>query len=447
MGCISINLRVSALVLCGCLLSPAVLAEPAADYEDWNAKFQSTYNWQRHPSYHAAYSGPNSLTAGAEKMYTFSATAMLGLRPWTGGEVYLDAEVVQGVPFTGNLAGLGGFTNGEITRAAGTSPSVYRQRLFVRQTWNQGNGSEKLASDQNQLAGSVDKNRTVLTVGNFSTLDMFDGNTYAKDPRTQFMNWSNWTYAAYDYAADARGFGWGAALEWYRDDWVWRLGRMSGPKQPNGEAVDLALGKHYGDQIEMEHDHTLLARAGKVRVLAWRNRAVLASYNDALAYLIAHPGTDPQSFFKVRDGERNKYGIGINLEQAVSDDLGLFLRAMKADGKTETQAFTEVDGSLSVGLTVKATAWGRTQDTVGVALARNTISEARRRFLAAGGISFFIGDGALNYGAETIVEAYYNLDAGHGIHMTADYQRIANPAYNSDRGPVNVFALRVHTEF
>lgn len=449
---ISTNLRRSALVVfgtavLGCLHSSAVFADQEPDYEDWNAKFQSTYNWQRHPGFRSAYSGTNSLDARAETMYTFSATAMIGVRPWTGGEVFLNAEAVQGVPFTGNLVGLGGFTNGEITRAAGNEIKVYRQRLFLRQTWNQGGGSEQLESGQNQLAGSVDKNRTVLTIGNFSSLDVFDGNAYAKDPRTQFMNWSNWTYAAYDYAADARGFGWGFALEWYRNDWVWRIGRMSGPEVPNGLPVDLALGKHFGDQAEVEHAHTLFDQPGKVRVLVWRNRAVLASYSDALAYLVAHPGTDPQTFFKVRGGERNKYGIGINLEQAVNDDVGLFLRAMKTDGKTETQAFTEVDGSLSLGMTLKATALGRSQDTVGLAFARNTLSDDRRRFLAAGGISFFIGDGALHYGPETILETYYNLDVGHGAHITADYQRIKNPAYNVDRGPVDVYALRLHTEF
>lgn len=449
---ISTNLRRSALVVfgsavLGCLYTPAVFADQESDYEDWNAKFQSTYNWQRHPGFHSAYSGTNSLDSRAETMYTFSATAMVGFRPWTGGEVFLNAEAVQGVPFSGNLVGLGGFTNGEITRAAGNEIKVYRQRLFLRQTWNQGGGSEQLESAQNQLAGSVDKNRTVLTIGNFSSLDVFDGNAFAKDPRTQFMNWSNWTYAAYDYAADARGFGWGFALEWYRDDWVWRIGRMSGPEVPNGLPVDLALGKHFGDQAEVEHAHTLFGQPGKVRVLAWRNRAVLASYSDAKAYLAAHPGTDPQAFFKVRGGERNKYGIGINLEQAVNDDLGLFLRAMKADGKTETQAFTEVDGSLSLGMTLKATALGRSQDSIGLAFARNTLSDDRRRFLEAGGISFFIGDGALHYGPETILETFYNMDVGYGVHITADYQRIKNPAYNVDRGPVDVYALRLHTEF
>lgn len=423
----------------------------AADVQqqDQDAKVQLTYNWQRHPAYGAAYSGPASLGAQAEKMYTFTATAFLGVRPWQDGELYFNPEAAQGVPFSANLVGLGGFSNGEITRAAGTNPTLYRQRLFLRQTWNHGGGSEAVESDLNQLAGTVDKNRFVLTVGNFSSLDVFDPNAYAKDPRTQFMNWSNWTYAAYDYAADARGFGWGFAAEWYRDDWVLRFGRMSGPAEPNMLPVDLALGRHYGDQAEIEHAYRLLDQPGKWRVLAWRNRARLASFQDALDWQNAHPGpyADPTALFAARNTDKVKYGLGINVEQALNPFAGVFLRAMRADGRTETQAFTEVDASLSTGLALKGEAWGRADDGFGIALARNGLSAARRRFLAAGGISFFIGDGALDYRPETILETYYSRGLGKGLWLTGDYQRIHNPAYNADRGPVNIYALRLHAEF
>ena len=222
-----------------------------ADTEDWSARYQSTYNAQRHPAFRSRYDGPNSLGASPDRMHTFSATAHWGTRLWKGGELYFNPELAAGVPFSRNLIGLGGFTNGEITRAAGSEPKPYIQRLFVRQTWNQGGGSEKLHADFNQMAATVDRHRVVLTAGNFSTLDVFDDNAYAKDPRTQFMNWGNWTYAAFDYAADARGFGWGAALEWYRGDWVLRAGRMTSPRVPNGLQLDFALGRHYGDQIEV----------------------------------------------------------------------------------------------------------------------------------------------------------------------------------------------------
>lgn len=421
--------------------------------EEFNqARYQSTWNTQRHPAFAAAGSGMNSLGPGADRMFTFSLTGHWGHRFESGAELYLNAEMAAGDPFARNLVGLGSFTNGEITRAAGTTPKPYLQRLFWRQTWNQGGEREWLASDFNQMARQVDKNRFVLTAGNFSTLDVFDDNTYAKDPRTQFMNWSHWTYSAFDYAADARGFGWGVAAEWYRNDWVFRLARMTGPQRPNELPVDRDLLRHYGDQFEVEHAHELNGQPGKARVLVWRNRAVTASFNDATAWLQAHPPAtdeDRQAFFKVRNGEKTKYGLGLNLEQALSPDVGLFLRTMKADGRTETWAFTEVDASLSVGTLVNGRPWGRAQDHFGLALMENRLSNDRRKFLEAGGISYFIGDGPghFSYRPERGHEAFYSVGLGKHLWVTGDWQRIRNPAYNALRGPVNVYALRLHAEF
>ncbi len=431
----------------------AVSHAETIDEEQISAHVQMTYNWQYHPAFQAAYSGPNSIIPIAEKMYTFTTTAFFGFRPWQGGELYLTPEISQGVPFSTNLIGMGGFTNGEITRAAGTNPGLYRQKLFLRQTWNQGGESQRIESGQNnQMAGWVDKNRVVLTVGNFSSLDVFDPNTYAKDARTQFMNWGNWTYAAYDYAADARGFGWGFAAEWYKNDWVLRAGRMTGPVNPNELAVDQSIFKHFGDQVEVEHEHSLYGRPGKVRVLGWRNRAKTASFADALAWLNTHPNpgggpyAGPDALFAVRNTEKIKYGLGVNVEQELSDNSGFFLRAMQADGRTETYAFTEVDGSLSTGVVVKGNVWGRSEDGIGVSVMRNTLSLDRRRFLEAGGTSYFIGDGHLRYRPEEIFEGYYSFNLYKGAWLTADYQRIQNPAYNADRGPINVYALRLHAE-
>lgn len=422
--------------------------------EPFSAHVQMTYNWQYHPAFAAAYSGPNSIMTAREKMYTFTASGFFGFRPWQGGELYLTPEISQGVPFSTNLIGLGGFTNGEITRAAGTNPTLYRQKLFLRQTWNNGGESQRIESGiNNQMAGWADKNRVVLTIGNFSTLDVFDPNTYAKDPRTQFMNWGNWTYSSYDYAADARGFGWGFALEWYRDDWALRVGRMTGPVRPNELPVDQSIFKHFGDQFELEHAHTLAGHPGKVRILGWRNRAKTASFADALSWLKANPNpgggpyAGPDALFAVRNTEKIKYGLGVNIEQELSDNSGFFLRAMQADGRTETYAFTEVDGSLSSGVVVKGKIWGRAEDGIGLSVMRNTLSADRRRFLEAGGTSYFIGDGALNYRPEDIFEGYYSLHLYKGSWLTADYQRIQNPAYNAARGPISVYALRLHAEY
>jgi high affinity Mn2+ porin len=431
------------LLLCLTVATPGFAEEIV---ENWQAKGQATAVWQKSASFAAAYSGPNSLSSAGEDSYTFTTTAFLGSRLWKNGEIYLNLEAGQGDPLS-RLTGLGGFTNGEATRVSGTAIKAYRQRFFMRQTWALSDETEFVESAFNQMAGYVAKDRFVLTLGNFSTLDIFDSNAYAKDPRTQFMNWGNMAHASFDYAADARGFGWGFAGEWYQGDWVVRFGRMTGPREPNGLPIDSQILRHYGDQLEFEHSHEIAEQPGKVRLLAFRNRANLATYRAASDWLDSHPGSDPEAILNVRNGEKIKYGIGINVEQAISPDLGIFLRAMRADGRTETYAFTEVDASMAAGLAAKGSAWNRSDDTVGISWLRNSLSADRRNYLAKGGISFFIGDGALNYHAENILEAYYSVKVMSGLWLTADYQHIENPAYNADRGPANVTSMRAHAEF
>jgi hypothetical protein len=421
------------------------------DHEDSTAKYQLTYNTQYHPAFNSNGSTSyNSLTAGSDKMFTFTTTAHWGWRVWEGGEFYINPEIASGVPFSQNLVGMGSFTNGEITRAAGAKPQPYLQRIFLRQTWNQGGGTEHLDSDFNQMAGNVDKNRWVLTVGNFSTLDVMDDNSYAKDPRTQFMNWGSWTYAAYDYAADARGYGWGAALEYHRGDWSYRIARMTGPKSPNGLPIDFNINKHHGDQIEVERRHQIDGQPGSVRVLAFHNRAVMASYADATA-LLYQTGPNQQTILQVRNGEKSRTGLGINFEQAINANTGVFARLMNTDGKTETLAFTEVDTSLAAGAVMKGAAWSQPEDSAGLVYMRNGLSAERRAYLAAGGISYFIGDGLGNspwaYKPESIIEGFYSRAITKTNWITLDYQRVNNPAYNANRGPVDVYALRWHSEF
>src|SRR5260221_11132402 len=155
--------------------------------EETSAKFQATYVWQRKYPFGAAYSGSHSLSTDREKSYSFTATAALGTRTWRGGEFYFDPEIAQGVPLSG-LTGLGGFTNGEIARVSSPNPTFYRARLFARQTWGFGWGSEIDEADDNSLAGSDELLRLVLTVGNLSVLDIFDDNAFSHDPQTQFLN-------------------------------------------------------------------------------------------------------------------------------------------------------------------------------------------------------------------------------------------------------------------
>ena len=427
----------------------SALAETAgaatnAQDDHWLAKFQTTYVWQKKPGFDAAYSGPNSLSPSPEKSYTFSATAFLGWRPWPGTEIYLNPEVVQGVALS-NLTGLAGVTNGEIQKVAGPHPNFYRARLFLRQTIGFGGGRQALEAGFNQFAGEVDRRRLVLTAGNFALTDMFDSNTFTHDPRTQFLNWTMMDYGAWDFAADSRGFTRGAVAELYYDDWVLRLGRMLMPAQSNGLSLNPHIFRSYGDNLEIEHAHQINGQPGKLRFLVFRNVAVMARYSDANAYAAANGGAPDLS--KVRRNQA-KTGFGVSLEQNLTGDIGIFGRYSQNDGEGEEFAYTEVDRSLLAGIAIKGTHWSRTDDTVGVALVRNNISSAHREYLAEGGLGYFLGDGKLpHYHSEDIVEAYYNMKLAQRLWTTFDYQRIANPAYNADRGPVYVLSARLHAEF
>ena len=409
----------------------------------WDAKFQSTYVWQSKRPFSAAYSGPNSLSKDYEKSYSFTATAYIGVRLWEGGEAYLNPELVQGVPMS-NLVGLGGLTNGELQKTAGAKPKLYRARLFLRQTWGWDVERETTDADFNQLAGCRAKNRVVVTFGNLAVSDIFDANSYAHDARTQFLNWALLTHGAYDFAADSRGYSWGGAVEYYDHDWVFRVGRFLQPRESNGLPLDWRFFVHYGDQLEIERGYQWGGQPGKLRFLAFRNVVVAGAYRDALA-LSSVSGAAPD--LRLVRKQQSKYGAGVNWEQSLSPGIGVFARAAFNNGATETYAFAEIDRSYSTGLSVKGIDWGRGDDTFGVALARNALSTVHRDYLAAGGIGFFVGDGRIRYRPEQIVETYYNLNIRKGAAIALGFQRIVNPAYNADRGPVSVSSARLHVEF
>ncbi len=427
-------------LLIAALLLPA--SAFAQDQESWNAHFQSTYIRQVQPAFRSPYEGPHSLRGDPAASYSLTATASLGLRLGDDTEVYVDPEAVQGVPLSG-LGGLAAFPNGELAKTSGKELKLYRARLFVRQTFELGGDAVPVDSDANQLKSTYQSRRIVVTAGNVSVLDMFDNSTYAHDPRTQFMNWTLMTYGAYDYPADARGYTNGVAVDYDDGPWTLRFGRFAQPKLLNGLPLDNDLLRHYGDQLELVHTHMWGADAGAVRVLAFRSRARMSTYEDALA---AAPAGAAPSLDAVRTSDHVKTGLGIDAEQQVASDLGVFVRAMKADGKTETYAFTESDASLTAGLSLKGSRWSRDKDTVGLALGADAISSAHREYLERGGLTSFLGDGTLRYGHERMAELYYGAELGAGFTLTADVQRVVNPGYNMDRGPASFYALRLHWE-
>ena len=418
-----------------------------------NVHGQTTYINQRYNNFTSSYSGMNSLSANKSMSYTWSGTLFFGARIAQDTDIYFNPEVVSGVPFSG-LTGLGGFTNGEATKANGAQAKFYSARAFLRQTINQEGDKLTLDNEANQITQIVSSNRFVITAGQFSTLDIFDDSRYAKDPRVQFMNWGNMTYLAYDYAADARGYGWGLAGEWYLDNWVMRASRMLAPKSPNGRDLNWQIFNAYGDQIEVERQHHIADLPGKVSVLGYRNKMILARFQDATNYIEQNPGTrqGTQAINNVRSSNQIKTGIGINAEQGLTKALGIYARAFTSDGQTETMSFTEADNSLSVGMGMNGTSWKRPDDTIGISMMQNGLSSYRRGYLQAGGVSYFIGDYAspsqtISYSPERIGELYYNATVIKNVLAGVNFQHIINPAYNSARGPVNILSFRVHAEF
>jgi len=441
--------RPALLALSTLLAAAALLHRPAfaAEAEDWNLHLQSTYIRQFKPAFTSPYESAHSLTGAAEASYSFTATAALGLRLASHTELYLDPEMAQGVPLSG-LQGLAGFTNGEMARSSGARPVYYRARLFVRQVVPLSATTESVETGMNQLGGEQASERLVWTLGNLAVSDLFDANRYSHDARSQFMNWTLMSHGAYDYAADARGYSWGLAAEYFGPGWALRAGRFIQPREPNQQRLDTRWLYHYGDQIEFEQHYTLAPQQpGTLRVLAFHNRAVMARYDEALQWSAdpAH-ATGVPDLAAARRTEHDKVGLGLNLEQQLSPALGLFARTMWADGKTETYAFTEVDRSGSAGAVFNGQSWGREADSIGLAWARNALSAAHSALLAAGGQTFFLGDGQLRYRPEQVLEAYYLWSPWQGMALSMDFQRISAPGYNADRGPVRTAALRLHLE-
>jgi high affinity Mn2+ porin len=408
--------------------------------QPWNFHLQSTVGAQGHPSFPAQYTGLNSLMPGDQIKDTISVDAMGGVRLWRGGEFFGDVVIWQGYGLS-NTLGMAGFPNGEAYRIGKTYPDAYLCRAFLRETI--GFGGEKEAADDEpfQLKGARDVRNLTITVGHFSAKDIFDTNAYANDSRSQFMNWALVANVTWDYPANTLGFTNGVAVELNSRAWTERVGVFQVSKVANGIRMDWNLGRAWSAVAEVERRYSPRGHAGAIRLLAYNQSAHMGSYEESLE----NPSLGEN--ITLTAAYRYKYGFGINLEQEIRKDLGAFARVGWSDGKTQTWEFTDVDRTATAGLGLKGTWWRRPDDTVGLAAILDGISAAHRQFLAAGGLGITVGDGALDYRSERIGEAYYNWKIAKRFQLALDYQFAQNPAYNHARGPVDVIALRFHTEF
>jgi high affinity Mn2+ porin len=436
--------------------SPAASAQPAPQ-QNWNFHAQSTGIVQGYPGFHSQYpDGPNSLPPGGQARETISLDLMAGVRLWRGAEAHVDGLMWQGFGLA-DTVGIEGFPNGEAFRIGTDVPNGTIARLFIRQTIGFGGEQEAIEDDALDLAGQKDVSRLTITLGRFSAKDIFDNNAYANDARTQFMNWGLGANEAWDYPADAIGFTTGIALELNQPKWTLRYGFFQVPEVQNelnwedkfltwpynGDSNDGPFFETWGMVTELERRYNVNDHPGTIRGLAFLNRADMADYSAATALL-----NNGENFLDART-YHEKYGFGLNWEQEVYKDIGVFSRLGWNDDREEGWMFTDVGYAGSIGLSVKGTYWRRPDDTFGLAGLANGCSKVEQEFLEAGGVGILAGDGAghFNYSWEKILETYYDFKIWDGIHGAVDYQYVTNPAFNRDRGPVSVFSGRLHWEF
>lgn len=405
---------------------------------------------QELPPFPSRYSGPQSLPAKGETAATETATLYLGARLAPNVEAYVNPEIAWGnAPGSGN--GLAGYLNGDLIGQPVANGRPYLARAFVRwripvrQGKDQPVGREEVGRAPNVIAGPVPQHRMIVTAGKFAATDIFDFNSFAGNPRTQFLNNAFVNDLAYDYAEDYRGYDWGASVVWSNPAWALKFGSFAMPTTPGGGVMSYNLTDSHSEQAELELDPQVL-RPPKppltVRLLLYRNVGNMGEYGQALNYA-------PPSLAPTRSYGTVRTGFGVNFEQALADggNTGLFGRLGWADGLVETDGFAEADSAASFGAQISGAGWRRKDDAVGIAFGRSWISSSHQQFLAAGGEGFTLGDGALRYGAESQTEAYYRWQANRRLQLTADVQAISNPGYNRARGPATCFSLRAHYAF
>jgi high affinity Mn2+ porin len=417
---------------------------PHPDDARWWLSGQVNIINQAHPGFPAAYDGPNSLSAQPEDATSFVATLYAGYQLTSTTEILVDVESAGGGGISDAL-GVAGFTNLDVVRNPQLGAAPYLARAEIHQIipltddWTD--------ADRGPLGGfrRLPARRLELRAGKLSTVDVFDTSSVGSDSHLQFMNWAVDNDGAYDYAADTRGYTLGVVIEYRDRGWAARLGELLMPTVANGIDYDFDVAHARGENLELELRPEIGGRHGAIRLLGFLNHARMGSYAEAIAAFLS--GQDPRPDIAAHRAEgRIKYGVGLNLEQEISASLRIFARAGWNDGATESFAYTEVDDTLALGLDHRGAAWRRPGDKVGLALVTSGLSRDHRTYLSLGGQGFLLGDGALDYGRETIVEAYYTAHLWRGWFPALDVQVIANPGYNRARGPVLVASLRLHLE-
>jgi high affinity Mn2+ porin len=413
------------------------------DRRNWSLHGQATYVEQGYFAFHSPYQGANSLSGASQVRNTASATVFLGRRLWPGGEIYFNPELMQGFGLD-DVHGVAAFPNGEAQKSSFRYPRFNAARLFLSQTIGWGGEQEMIEDGPNQLAGKRALSRLTITVGKFAVLDYFLVSSYAGEPRTTFLNWNAYGGGSYDWTMDRLSWTWGGLVELNQKRWAARAGYFLLPDVSNSNTFDTHVFQRGQYTAELELRYWPFARPGKLLLFAWLSHGNMGSYSDALASPLTILGYP--DIIQTRR-ERTNYGFVASADQAIAADFGVFSRASWSPGHVEIMGWTDCDESLSVGAALKGTRWRRPNDTVGVAWVAEGLSAISRRYFGAGGMGILIGDGKLNYQPEMVIETYYAFSPVKWATLSLDYQLIADPGYNADRGPVSIFSGRLHVAF
>ena len=411
--------------------------------QDFATHGQVTVIDQGNLAFSSPYAGTNSLPSKAEGRETADVSLSIGVRAWRGAEFWFEPEFDQGFGLH-DTTGVAGFPNGEGAKVGRDIFYLRVPRLFLRQTIDLSGDVSRVDPDFNQLGGAQKANRLVLTIGKFSVTDVFDTNTYAHDPKHDFLNWAAIDAGSFDYAADAWGYTVGASVEWYQGPWTLRAGVFDLSQIPNGEKLDPGLSQF---QLigEGERRYSIAGQDGAVKLTGFLTRGRMARFDDAIA-LGQALGQAPDVALVRR--YQSRPGVDINVQQKLAEGVGVFARLGWAQSDVEPYEFADIDRTVSGGVSFSGKRWGRSDDTFAVAGIVNEISKIHQDYLAAGGLGILVGDGRLPHpGAENILETYYAIALAHFLQLSFDYQFVDHPAYNTDRGPVSIFAARVHAQF
>ena len=410
---------------------------------------QANVVFQWHPEFNSPYQGFNSMTPEAQSATTRVLTLYAGLELTHTTEVLADIEDATGGGI-GNAVGLAGITDLDDVRTVQgiqLSKAPYLARLELHQIIPL--SSDRVPGERGPqgLATSLPARRIEIRAGKFDLADFFDNNAYGSDSHLQFLNWTVDNNGAWDYAANTRGYTDGLFLEYDDRHWAFRFAEALMPKQANGIYLDADLGRARAENYEFELHHTFLPKRDTVlRFLGYENHGNMGSYKAAIANFLA--GLTPKPEITAHSPQTTvKYGFGVNLEQPVTDWLGLFARWGWNEGQHESYAYTEDDETILFGASAQGARWNRNLDRAGIAFVSNGISRDHQQYFALGGVGFLLGDGQLHYSREDIFEGFYTLHMWRGIYSSFDLQHINNPGYNHDRGPALVATLRLHLEF